>query len=120
MRDRPAGTETPLDEWAPFGCHVERVREGEVVIRPSGELDIATAPTLDGRLRQVADAGAREIVIDLGSLTFIDSTGLRLLLTWRAASAVDGFALALLPGQPSVQRIFSIAGLEDHLPFRRP
>lgn len=110
----------PSDAWRPFTCEVVRQRAGVALVRPSGELDIATADALDLRLRQVTEGGARELVIDLAELTFIDSSGLRLLLRWHAAAADDGVELALLPGPPAVQRIFSIAGLDRHLPFRAP
>jgi anti-sigma B factor antagonist len=54
--------------------------EGCVVVRPSGELDIATA----GHLREVVidaiGAGHHDIVVDLSAVTFIDSSGLGVLV----------------------------------------
>jgi anti-anti-sigma factor len=115
-----AGAPSPgsPEAWRqPFACEVSRAA-GVAHIRPVGELDMATIDVLDRRLRDATSAGARELVLALADVTFMDSTGLRLLLRWHEAAAADGFALALLPGPPAVQRVVSIAGLDEHLPFR--
>ena len=49
-------------------------------VAPAGELDIATAAALERELASVGATDAATIVLDLSGLTFIDSTGLRIVL----------------------------------------
>ena len=50
------------------------------------------------------------MVVDLGRLAFIDSTGLRLLLQADARARERGCELVLRPGEPAVQRVFEVTG----------
>ena len=90
--------------------------DGVVVVRPKGELDIATAPLLDEILRELAGRGA-SAVLDLSELAFIDSSGIRSVLSAYAASRRDGFGLTMLPGPPAVMRVLELSGVRDRLPF---
>jgi anti-sigma B factor antagonist len=102
----------PFDtaELEPFRCEVDPHRES-VFVRPVGELDLATTPIVDTQLSELVEAGFENIVLDLGKLRFLDSTGLRLLLSWDARARAEGVDLRVLPGPPAVQRIFAVAGL---------
>jgi anti-anti-sigma factor len=53
-------------------------------------------------------------------LSFMDSTGLRLVLEWHASSQLDGFELGVVPGPRAVQRVFELTGMREHLPFIVP
>ena len=101
-----------------FDIAVEH-REGVVVVRPQGDLDIATTPLLDEILRDLAAKGA-SAVLDLEAVDFIDSSGLQTILSAHAASQRDGFGLTMLPGPPAVMRVFELSGTTDSLPFRVP
>jgi anti-anti-sigma factor len=98
-----------------FDIAVEQ-REGVVVVRPKGDLDIATTPMLAEILGDLAGRGA-SAVLDLGEVEFIDSSGLQTILTAHATSQRDGFGLTMLPGPPPVMKVFELAGLTDRLPF---
>lgn len=98
-----------------FDIAVEQ-RDGIVVVRPKGDLDIATTPLLDEILRDLASRGATA-VLDLEDTEFIDSSGLQTILTAHAASQRDGFGLTMLPGPPAVMKVFELAGIDDRLPF---
>ncbi|HVF79312.1 MAG TPA: STAS domain-containing protein [Solirubrobacteraceae bacterium] len=106
-------------EVVTFGAlTVTSEREGAVhTICLSGELDLATADVVNDELMRAEGDDASSIVLDLSGLTFIDSTGLRLLVTAAARSRADSDRLALLRGGPAVQRAFALTGLEAHLPF---
>ena len=99
-----------------FHCEVQPERDA-VRVRPTGALDMATAPVLDAELEELRAAGFRRVIVDLGRLHFMDSTGLRLLLQWEAHARQDGFSIALAPGPPAVQRVFEVTGTLQHLPF---
>jgi anti-anti-sigma factor len=89
-----------------------------MVVAPRGELDMATVGAVEQELRRLQRKGARNIVLDLRGLSFIDSSGLHLVARWTEEASRDGFAFALEPGPPVVQRIFELAAVTDELPFR--
>jgi anti-sigma B factor antagonist len=92
-------------------------REGDThVLELIGELDLDGAPRLEEELLRVEATDASSIVVDLGSLEFIDSTGIRLLLMAAERSADSG-RFALLKGPRQVHRVFEITDLVDRLPF---
>jgi anti-anti-sigma factor len=93
-------------------------REGDVhVIALAGELDLATADELEQEIVRVEATDADSIVVDLSDLRFMDSTGVRILLSADARSRADGSRLALLRGPAAVQRVFELSGIIDLLPF---
>ena len=61
--------------------------------------------------------GSTRIVMDLRDLRFMDSTGLRLLVTADLRLRREGRELALIPGPESVHRVFRLAMLEERLTF---
>ena len=71
-------------------------------------------------LAAVAERDPTRIVVDLGRLAFIDSTGLRLLLQADARAREHGYELVLRPGGASVQRVFEVTGALDVLRFESP
>jgi anti-sigma B factor antagonist len=95
---------------------VRSEREGEaLIIELVGELDLDGAPRLEEALREAEASDAASIVVDLGALDFIDSTGLRLLVM--AAERCDDGRFSLLRGPKQVHRVFEITDLVDRLPF---
>ena len=89
---------------------------GMVRVALRGELDLATVPAAEEAVQQAGDR-FEELVLDLSELSFIDSTGLRFILTLDRRSRQDGDRLRLVAGPPQVQRIFQITGTEARLPF---
>jgi anti-sigma B factor antagonist len=84
----------------------------------TGDLDIASASVLQGAVASVCTDGARELVLDLSQLGFIDSTGLHAILTCRSLCQEHRCELSVVPGSRQVQRVFEITRLVDRLPFR--
>ena len=80
----------------------------------SGELDLAVAELLGDRLRHLRNAGC-DVRLDLAELDFIDSSGLRELITAIADSRSDGWRLEIDPQvSDAVQRTVDLAGLHSH------
>jgi anti-sigma B factor antagonist len=75
-----------------------------------GEVDLATAPQLRDAL---AELSTSEIVLDLSELTFMDSSGLGVLLTFAGTRNGNG-PVVLLDPPPSIERVLAIAELERH------
>lgn len=97
---------------------VRSERDGVMhTISLAGELDLATAAEAEREFRRVESTDAPSIVLDLPDLTFIDSTGVRLLISAHARSRADSQRLVLLRGPASVQRVFELCGIVDVLPF---
>ena len=94
------------------------VSDARTTVRLSGELDISTAVALERVLDELqAPDGPGQIVMDLRGLRFMDSTGLRLLVTADLRLRGEGRELALVPGPEAVHRVFRLALLEERLTF---
>jgi anti-sigma B factor antagonist len=106
-------------ELEPFRCEVEPDRVA-VRVRPVGEMDLATVPVVDAQLAELWAVGFTRIVLDLHDVTFLDSTGLRLLMSWHERSASDGIGFAVIPGPPGVQRLLELTGVADQLTYWSP
>ena len=110
----------PTNSWpedeASLRCEVVPERDA-VRVRPIGSLDLATVPVLEQQLEELREAGFRRLIVDLGGLWFMDSTGLNLALKWHGAAQRDGFEIGFAPGPPDVQRVFEIAGMREHVRF---
>jgi anti-sigma B factor antagonist len=89
-----------------------------VRVFPVGELDIAATPLLDQTVRELRDSGFDYLIVDLRRLSFIDSSGLRLLLELNNAANADSHRLELVAGPPEVQKVFEVSGVLTALPFR--
>jgi anti-sigma B factor antagonist len=99
-----------------FRCELEPERE-RVRIRPIGEIDMATVSVVEAHLGELTAAGFKQITLDLRRVSFLDSTGLRLILEWDARSRADGFAFRLVAGPPTVQRLFDLTDTTARLTF---
>lgn len=92
-----------------------RTAPDRVVIALYGELDLMAAPLLEREIER-ADVDSRGIlVLDLQGLEFVDSAGLRVILAAHERARQRGQEFALTKGSEQVQRLLSIAGLDDHL-----
>jgi len=86
-------------------------------IRLAGDLDVASKGLLDDAVAGVA-ASARRITLDLTSLRFMDSTGVRAIVDLNERCARDGVEVRIIRGPKAVQRVFELLGLLDVLPFQ--
>jgi anti-sigma B factor antagonist len=84
---------------------------GELVL--SGELDVSTTPSLDAWLRSADTGGV--VTLDLAGLTFIDSSGLRVLIQHHQRFESAGGRLQLVNVSSRAGRLLEMAGLSDHL-----
>ncbi|MCW3032038.1 MAG: hypothetical protein QOK19_1269 [Solirubrobacteraceae bacterium] len=83
---------------------------------PVGELDASTVLPFEQAVTEVVRRG-RPIVLDLDSLTFIDSCGLWSISLIHSACKERGIGICLWPGPEHVQHVFEVTGLYDLLPF---
>ena len=90
-------------------------RDDVAIVQPHGELDLATVETLRAALDGIEDAG--RLVLDLRGLSFIDSTGLHLLVALHQRAQRDGFQLMLVAPAAPADRAILLSGLDQALPF---
>jgi anti-sigma B factor antagonist len=102
-----------------FGLLDEAVDDRIHVVSPTGEIDALTAPQLGRRLLGLAEEGKTGVVVDLSRVTFMDSTGLGVLLNAvRQLTMRDGRLVLVCPSE-RVMRPFEITGLATRLPIFR-
>jgi anti-sigma B factor antagonist len=94
-------------------------RDDAVVLVVEGEIDIATAPLLEQRLTEAEAGDAPRLIVDLDRVSFMDSTGLQVLVA-HTLSETNGRRIRLTKGSAQVQRLFTVCGMADHLPFVSP
>jgi anti-sigma B factor antagonist len=99
---------------SPFEVSIEQ-RSGGVHVTLTGELDISTAQRLEDDLRRVEAEGPELIVLDLQPLTFMDSTGLRLVITADIRARQEGRRLVIVQGNEMVQRVMRLTRLDERL-----
>lgn len=90
-------------------------RDGLVHVGLKGELDLSTVGKVDDELKRVEATRPPVIVLDLSRLTFLDSTGLRTVITAAERAKQDDRRLVVVRGPLAVDRVFSITRLEDRL-----
>jgi anti-sigma B factor antagonist len=94
-----------------FSVGVEHL-DGTVTLRPSGELDLATAPVLEQALDRVLDGG-HVVVLDLSGLTFADCAGLEPVRWALRRSPSD--RIRLVGARPLVERVLALTGVQEPL-----
>lgn len=88
---------------------------GMGVVALAGELDRTTSAELDGCLQRVRLPGDH-LVMDLAELSFMDSSGLHVVLACARACAADGANLHLAAARGGPARVLTITGVEERLP----
>ncbi len=92
-----------------------RLDNERAVVEMEGELDMANAPLLQAKIEGEELAAAKTVVLDLQRLSFLDSTGLRVILAARELCWRRGQEFAVTPGSQQVQRLLSVTGVGEHL-----
>ena len=89
--------------------------EGRVRLELAGELDLAVVDHVDAALDSALEPGPPRVVVDLAGLTFLDVSGLRVLLGAADRARAQGRELILLAPPGPARRAFVLAGREDAL-----
>lgn len=96
---------------------VER-ENGDITLKLAGEFDNSCVLRYERLFRDAVVDSVSCLVVDMRNVTFVDSTGLALLLRTEAASRQDGFELQILRStSPAVLNALEASGLERVLPF---
>jgi anti-sigma B factor antagonist len=103
----------------PFTRFTIDVQPERDVVRvcPRGDVDLATVGAISEQVEDLTATGFRRVVLDLRAVTFIDSTGLRLVLELDAAARDGGWEFGVIDGSRDVARVFDLAGVRSLVPF---
>lgn len=93
----------------------EHNQGGASVLAVAGELDLRTSPELEDRLSRAFAGGAELVILDLRGIEFMDSTGLRVLLSTHQRAHESGRRFALVRGADQVERVLTLTGVRDLL-----
>ncbi len=107
----------PIIDDADFSLDIRRTRDGaETTVRVAGDVDLTTAEELDRVVRAQLQVGS--VLLDLSAVTFMDSSGLRVLDGLARHSRGGGGKLRIAPALPdSVAQILELTGMMQILPI---
>jgi anti-anti-sigma factor len=101
----------------PFVCAL--VPAGDTIhVEPIGDLDLYSVPALDRYLREAHASGAACVVLDLRGLSFLDSTGIQLIVRWHHHAEATGVGFEVVQGNATVSRVLELCGMDGVLRFR--
>jgi anti-sigma B factor antagonist len=90
-------------------------RSGATVVTVSGELDILTAPRFSASIDELVRRRARDVVVDMSEVRFIDSAGLYVLLSAQRRVTRHGRWLGLICPDAAVRRVIELTRLDEPL-----
>jgi anti-sigma B factor antagonist len=103
--------ESVVDEQHPFRGELQSSSPEDVLVVLAGEVDLYTAPQLHEALDRAVDNGARRVTIDFTDVSFIDSSGLAVLIGAIKRLPSPGGSLHLVCPNEHMSRIFEVTGL---------
>jgi anti-sigma B factor antagonist len=95
-----------------FDIKTEQLNDDTYVISLAGEVDLYTAPEFKQQLLEVIAQGGKEVIVDFGGTTFIDSTTLGVLVGGVKRLRSNDGQLALVCDDRNITKIFEITGLD--------
>jgi anti-sigma B factor antagonist len=100
-----------------FDVTTESAGEDALVVRVSGDLDLATS----SRFSEVLAAApvGRHVVIDLTDCSFLDSSGVRALVQAARKIPADERRVHVVAGSPAILRVLEITGVDRMVPVHR-
>jgi anti-sigma B factor antagonist len=102
-----------LAQAEPFGVEV-RLDRRCAFVAPRGELDLDTVDAVAAQVEDLVGRGFDAIVIDLRAISFMDSSGVHLLVKYARRGDVR---MTVVDGPPAVSRVLDLAEVRDVLPF---
>lgn len=100
----------PADAAPTFSIGVAEA-DGAATVSAAGEVDVASAPQLESCLLGLIDAGT-PVVLLLDAVTFMDSSGLRGLVTARQHAEEASVSFTLGARSAVVDRLLQVTGLD--------
>ncbi|GIK18290.1 MAG: anti-sigma factor antagonist [Leptolyngbya sp. PLA2] len=89
-------------------------RDGAIILKPEGDVDMSCSPALRDAIRRAQDARPKRLVIDLSAVEYMDSSGLATLVEAMKVARGQKAALVLCNMSAKVRAIFEIARLHHY------
>jgi anti-sigma B factor antagonist len=90
--------------------------DGVATVVVSGEVDVASGPTVAGAIREAVTADAVDtVLVDLSAVQFLDSSGIGLLLKGRRLADQRGVAYRVVGANGLILRVLELGGVWEHL-----
>ena len=102
---------------AELGTELE-IDPGDDSVRLTGEIDAHTAPELERVLNRILETGSEAVVVHMGGVTFMDSSGLQVVIAATGRARDNGGDLVLEAPTSAVRSLIEVTGLGDHLTLR--
>jgi anti-anti-sigma factor len=99
---------------------VVREEPQRALVVPRGELDLATVTRVDREIDALRSRGFTSVVLDLRELTFMDSTGVRMLVRLASKADLDGFTFSIIDAEGPVRRLLLLTQLRDRFTHADP
>src|SRR5580658_219054 len=93
-----------------------RHERGVVIAAVTGDIDVSTVAGLRERLFELADGG-EPLIVDLNRVTFIDSTGLGVLIGVARRAAAHGASVHAVCSHPQTRRLLWLTGVDRRIPL---
>jgi anti-sigma B factor antagonist len=95
---------------------VREQSDAQIRLLLRGDLDLASAPEFERAISDASREVPAALVVDLSALDFLDSHGLRSILSAQRLCEESGCQLSVIPGEQA-QRLFELTGLSERLPI---
>jgi anti-sigma B factor antagonist len=98
------------------GFRVYIAPDGEhVTVRAVGEIDLSTAREIERPVIELLDSGFERVILDLREVTFMDSSGIRVLVSTHQRAESLGAELSILVGTSRIRQTLELSGAIDYL-----
>jgi len=91
---------------------LSEVKDGAVIISPEGDVDLSRSPVLRNSLRQAQNAKPKRLIVDLGLVDYMDSSGVATLVEALQIARRNSTRMVLCGMKDRVRSIFEIARLD--------
>ncbi|WP_436762982.1 STAS domain-containing protein [Streptosporangium sp. V21-05] len=98
--------------------HPDPTLPDTLIVTLGGELDYTNTTPLHHQVLGLLEGDYRHLVLDVGGLTFCDSTGIRIFLALRTLITDRGGLIVLSDLSPQLRRVFEMTGLAQHFTLR--
>lgn len=90
--------------------------DGSTLVHIEGEIDLSTAPQFERELMESAGNGA-PLIVDLGDVDFMDSTGIGVLVRTSKKIAQQASSMSLVCAKGPVRKVLEVSGLDGVIPL---
>lgn len=88
-----------------------------VIIELEGDIDFSVSQKLKEQLASIIDKGKHNLILDLGKIRYIDSSGLEAMTSTQTKANLKGGDIYIVCKDPSIKKIFDITGLDEYIKF---